>query len=53
MSTASASNPSAVSRRAFLQVSAAVAGGLLVSLHLDWPALAQQPPKPQVYPPDA
>jgi isoquinoline 1-oxidoreductase beta subunit len=52
MPTASISNHSAVSRRGFLKVSAAVTGGLLVSLHLDWPALAQQPPKPQVYPPD-
>src|SRR5947208_15968820 len=53
MPTASISNHSAVSRRGFLKVSAAVTGGLFVSLHLDWPALAQQPPKPQVYPPDA
>src|SRR5438876_7676237 len=53
MPTASISNHSAVSRRGFLKVSAAVTGGLFVSLHLDCPALAQQPPKPQVYPPDA
>ena len=53
MATAYISNHSVVSRRGFLKVSATVAGGLLVSLHLDWPALAQQPPKPQVYPPDA
>jgi isoquinoline 1-oxidoreductase subunit beta len=53
MPTASISTHSAVSRRGFLRVSAAVTGGLFVSLHLDWPALAQQPPKPQVYPPDA
>src|SRR3989454_5116675 len=53
MPTASISTHSAVSRRGFLKVSAAVTGGLFVSLHLDWPALAQQPPKPQVYPPDA
>ena len=53
MPTASMSNQSAVSRRGFLKVSAALAGGLFVSLHLDWPTLAQQPAKPQVYPPDA
>src|SRR3989442_2374495 len=53
MPPASISNHFAVSRRGFLKVSAAVTGGLFVSLHLDWPALAQQPPKPQVYPPDA
>jgi isoquinoline 1-oxidoreductase beta subunit len=53
MPTASISNHSTVSRRGFLKVSAAVTGGLFVSLHLDWPALAQQAPKPQVYPSDA
>jgi CO/xanthine dehydrogenase Mo-binding subunit len=53
MSTASVSTQRAVSRRGFLKVSASLAGGLFVSLHLDWPTLAQQPPKPQVYPPDA
>src|SRR5437667_1966976 len=53
MPTASISNHSAVSRRGFLKVPAAATGVMLVSLHLDWPALAQQPPKPPVYPPDA
>src|SRR5947199_4455474 len=53
MATASMSNHSAVSRRGFLKLSTAAAGGLLVSLHLDWVAIAQQAPKPQVYPPDA
>ena len=53
MSTAGTSNRAAVSRRTFLQVSAAGAGGLLVSLYLDWPSFAQPSPGPKVYPPDA
>ena len=47
------SNFLAVNRRTFLHASAAATGGLLVSFYFDWPAIAQQPPKPRVYPPDA
>jgi len=43
-----------LSRRSFIQITTAATGGLLISLYLDKPSLmAQQPPPPKVYPPDA
>jgi isoquinoline 1-oxidoreductase beta subunit len=44
-----------VSRRNFLCASATAAGGLLVSLYLNFPLLAQEGahPEPRIYPPDA
>src|SRR5678816_3871673 len=43
-----------LNRRSFIQLTTAATGGLLISLYLDKPSLiAQQPPPPKVYPPDA
>jgi isoquinoline 1-oxidoreductase beta subunit len=46
-----------LARRSFLRVSATIAGGLIVSVHLDHPLHAQEAgqaaPPPKVYPPDA
>src|SRR5918992_1227501 len=46
-----------VSRRTFLRASATAAGGLWVSLYLDFPLAAQEPgspaQQPKTYPPDA
>ena len=46
-------NDLTLNRRSFLQVTTAAAGGLIVSLYLNRITVAQQPPPPKVYPPDA
>ena len=52
-----AANEVLIGRRSFLRVSATVAGGLIVSLHVDFPLHAEEPgqatPASKAYPPDA
>jgi isoquinoline 1-oxidoreductase subunit beta len=47
------SGESGLTRRTFLHASATAAGGLIVSLYLDLPFLAQPAPPAKTYPPDA
>lgn len=53
MATATHPDELHLSRRSFLQVSATAAGGLLLSLYLDFPSAAQNPANLKTYPPDA
>jgi isoquinoline 1-oxidoreductase subunit beta len=51
----STANDLLLGRRSFIRSSATVAGGMLISLHLDLPSTAEEAAqaKPQTYPPDA
>ncbi|HSB27068.1 MAG TPA: xanthine dehydrogenase family protein molybdopterin-binding subunit [Pyrinomonadaceae bacterium] len=44
---------SKLNRRSFIGLTTVATGGLLISLYLDKPVTAQQPPQPKIYPPDA